>query len=138
MSVILAIDQSTSATKALLFSKTGNLLDKTVVPHTQIYPQPGWVEHDAAEIYRHTLQAVTTLLARNKDQQDSLMCLSLTNQRETIVVFDEATGEPLYNAIVWQCHGAKRFVRNWKRRGMAPWFKPKPASRLTPISRHPN
>ena len=103
MSVILAIDQSTSATKALLFSKTGNLLDKTVVPHTQIYPQPGWVEHDAAEIYRHTLQAVTTLLARNKDQQDSLMCLSLTNQRETIVVFDEATGEPLYNAIVWQC-----------------------------------
>ncbi len=140
MSVILAIDQSTSATKALLFSKTGNLLDKTVVPHTQIYPQPGWVEHDAAEIYRHTLQAVTTLLARNKDQQDSLMCLSLTNQRETIVVFDEATGEPLYNAIVWQCRRGEAICAELEAAGHGPMVQAKtglkidtyfPASKLT-------
>lgn len=103
MSVILAIDQSTSATKALLFTETGNLLDKTAVSHQQIYPQPGWVEHDAAEIYRNTLQAVATLLERNQERQDSLLCLSITNQRETIVVFDKATGKPLHNAIVWQC-----------------------------------
>jgi len=100
---ILAIDQSTSATKAILFSEAGELLDKTAVSHTQHYPQPGWVEHDAGEIYRNTCQAVADLLGRNPAQADSLVCLSLTNQRETIVVFDKASGEPLYNAIVWQC-----------------------------------
>lgn len=103
MTAILAIDQSTSGTKAILFTETGELLDKTAVSHQQLYPQPGWVEHDAAEIYRNTLQAVATLLERNKERQDSLLCLSLTNQRETIVVFDRVTGEPLHNAIVWQC-----------------------------------
>lgn len=103
MSLILGIDQSTSATKALLFTEAGELLDKTAVPHQQIYPRPGWVEHDAAEIYRNTLQAVATLLERNKERVDSLLCLSITNQRETIVVFDKATGQPLHNAIVWQC-----------------------------------
>jgi len=100
---ILAIDQSTSATKAILFSERGELLDKTAVSHAQLYPQPGWVEHDADEIYRNTLQAVSDLLARNPAKVDSLLCLSLTNQRETIVVFDKASGEPLHNAIVWQC-----------------------------------
>ncbi len=103
MSLILAIDQSTSATKALLFTETGELVDKTAASHHQIYPQPGWVEHDAAEIYQNTLQAVSTLLSRNEAVQDSLLCISITNQRETIVVFDKATGEPLHNAIVWQC-----------------------------------
>jgi len=103
VSVILAIDQSTSATKAILFTETGELLDKMAVSHPQIYPQPGWVEHDAAEIYQNTLQAVSTLLSRNEAVRDSLLCLSVTNQRETIVVFDKATGEPLHNAIVWQC-----------------------------------
>jgi len=103
MRTILAIDQSTSATKALLFTETGELLDKTAVSHQQIYPQPGWVEHDAVEIYRNTLHAVATLLSRNETVQDSLLCISITNQRETIVVFDKVTGEPLHNAIVWQC-----------------------------------
>lgn len=103
MSLVLGIDQSTSATKALLFTETGELLDKTAVSHQQIYPQPGWVEHDAAEIYQNTLKAVSTLLSRNEAVRDSLLCLSITNQRETIVVFDKATGEPLHNAIVWQC-----------------------------------
>lgn len=103
MRTVLAIDQSTSATKALLFAETGELLDKTAVSHQQIYPQPGWVEHNAADIYRNTLQAVATLLSRHETAQDSLLCISITNQRETIVVFDKATGEPLHNAIVWQC-----------------------------------
>ncbi|MBN1304938.1 MAG: glycerol kinase GlpK, partial [Anaerolineales bacterium] len=94
---------STSATKAILFSETGELLDKASVSHQQIYPEPGWVEHDAEEIYQNTLQAVTTLLSRNEEKRDSLLCISITNQRETIVVFDKTTGKPLYNAIVWQC-----------------------------------
>ena len=103
MSTLLAIDQSTSATKALLFSERGDLLDKTSLEHRQHYPRPGWVEHDAEEIYQNTLQAVRALLDQNPDRRADLRSLSITNQRETIVVFDRATGAPLHHAIVWQC-----------------------------------
>ena len=103
MSTVLTVDQSTSATKALLFDAAGELIDRASVDHQQYYPQPGWVEHDADEIYRNTLAAIQTVLARHPALKDDLTCLSITNQRETIVVFDRATGQPLYNAIVWQC-----------------------------------
>jgi glycerol kinase len=93
---ILAIDQSTSSTKALLYDTSGRLLDKASLDHRQLYPQPGWVEHDAEEIYQNTLAAVAKLKVGN------LLCVSITNQRETVVVFDRATGKPLHNALVWQ------------------------------------
>src|SRR5213076_98859 len=96
MQKILAIDQSTSATKALLYDTSGKLIDKASIEHKQIYPQPGWVEHDAEEILRNTLAAIAKL-----DLQ-GVQYLSITNQRETIVVFDRATGKPLHNALVWQ------------------------------------
>src|SRR5215471_12408346 len=102
MSLILAIDQSTSATKAMLFNRTGGLMDKASLDHQQIYPHPGWVEHDAEEIWRNTLAALKTLLERNRARLGEIAGLSLTNQRETIVVFERATGRPLHNAIVWQ------------------------------------
>ena len=101
MKTILAIDQSTSATKALLFEPDGRLIDQVAIEHRQYYPQPGWVEHDAEEIYRNTLAALRGLL--EKTAPDDLLCLSITNQRETIVVFDKASGQPLYHAMVWQC-----------------------------------
>lgn len=97
MSQILAIDQSTSATKALLYSDAGALIDKASLDHQQIYPKPGWVEHDAEVIWQNTLAVL------NKLKIDNPHCLSITNQRETIVIFDRATGKPLRNAIVWQC-----------------------------------
>ncbi len=103
MKYILAIDQSTSATKAMLFDRSGKLADKVSVGHEQIYPRPGWVEHDAEEIYQNVVQAVQRLLEQNKGIEKELLCLSITNQRETIVVFDRQTGKPLHNAIVWQC-----------------------------------
>jgi glycerol kinase len=103
MTTLLAIDQSTSATKALLFTANGDLLDKTSREHHQYYPRPGWVEHDAEEIYANTLAAVQTLLARHPEVKDDLLGLSVTNQRETIVVFDKGSGQPLFHAIVWQC-----------------------------------
>jgi glycerol kinase len=103
MPTILAIDQSTSATKAILFNSQGRLLDQQALSHRQIYPQPGWVEHDAEEIYQNTLQVIRILLERNPLERQRLLCLSITNQRETVVVFDRASGRPLYNAIVWQC-----------------------------------
>src|SRR5215207_2769387 len=89
---ILAIDQSTSATKALLFDAAGRLLDKAAVDHRQIYPQPGFVEHDAEEIWRNMLAAMKTLVERNGDAIQSVSHLSITNQRETVVVFERGTG----------------------------------------------
>lgn len=103
MKRFLAVDQSTSATKALLFQPDGRLIDSVTLEHRQIYPQPGWVEHDAQEIYHNTLAALRTLVAQTGITARDVLCLSITNQRETIVVFDRATGQPLYNAIVWQC-----------------------------------
>ena len=101
--LFLAIDQSTSSTKALLFTPEGRLLDQEWLSHRQIYPRAGWVEHDAEEIFSNTLRVAATLLTRHSDQWNNLLALSLTNQRETFVLFDRETCQPLYNAIVWQC-----------------------------------
>jgi glycerol kinase len=103
MNFILAIDQSTSATKALLFDTDAHLIDQCEMEHDQIYPRPGWVEHDAEEIYQNVLKTIRGLLNQNPGCENRLQCLSITNQRETFVVFERASGRPLYNAIVWQC-----------------------------------
>jgi glycerol kinase len=101
--MLLALDQSTSATKAVLFDAAGRALDKASREHRQIYPQPGWVEHDAEEIWRNVLAVIRELAGRNAEKLNSIAGLSITNQRETSVVFERGTGRPLHNAIVWQC-----------------------------------
>jgi glycerol kinase len=102
MTHILAIDQSTSATKAVLFDESGGVIDKASREHRQIYPQPGWVEHDAEEIWRNVVGVVGDLSKQRGAALDSLACLSITNQRETVVVFERGTGRPLAHALVWQ------------------------------------
>lgn len=102
MSIIIAIDQSTSATKALAYDAgTFNVLARASADHKQHYPQPGWVEHDAAEIWENTKCVLREVAAQVDPSQ--IVQLSITNQRETIVAFDRKTGEPLAPAIVWQC-----------------------------------
>ncbi|HEY1790170.1 MAG TPA: glycerol kinase GlpK [Verrucomicrobiae bacterium] len=102
MSFILAIDQSTSGTKAILFDVRGRILDKASRNHRQIYPQPGWVEHDAEEIWENVQRVISEITKRNRSKLPKLACVSITNQRETVVAFDRKTGKPLHNAIVWQ------------------------------------
>lgn len=99
----LALDQSTSATKALLFSVDGQLVDREARDHVQHYPQPGWVEHDAEEIWQNTLTVLQALSTRHAARWSEVAALSLTNQRETILVFERGTGRPLHRALVWQC-----------------------------------
>ncbi|MCL6431419.1 MAG: glycerol kinase GlpK [Anaerolineae bacterium] len=111
MRTVLAIDQSTSATKALLFRTDGTIIQGTSAQHRQFYPRQGWVEHDAEEIYTNLLAVVKALLARTGPLAGDIACLSITNQRETIVVFDRATGQPLHRAIVWQCRRGDPFCR---------------------------
>lgn len=101
--VFLAIDQSTSATKALLFTPDGFLLDQHSIAHQQIYPLAGWVEHNADEIYKNMIKAVSELLQRHSELRNNILALSLTNQRETFVLFERNSGKPVHNAIVWQC-----------------------------------
>lgn len=103
MTRILAIDQSTSATKALLFDLDGRCLDKVSRDHRQHYPQPGWVEHDAEEIWQNTLAVCRELLERHETATANLAGISITNQRETVVVFERGSGKPLCPAMVWQC-----------------------------------
>ncbi|PTY07499.1 glycerol kinase [Opitutaceae bacterium EW11] len=103
MAFVLALDQSTSATKALLFDDSGNCLDRESREHRQLYPRAGWVEHDAEEIWQNTLAVLRTVALRAAERNRELLCLSVTNQRETIVVFERRTGRPLRPAIVWQC-----------------------------------
>lgn len=102
MSLILAIDQSTSATKAVLFDDKGKVLDKAARSHRQIYPQPGWVEHDAEEIWRNVLAVIRDIARRNPKKLSQLAAISIANQRETVLVFDRKTGQPLHHALVWQ------------------------------------
>lgn len=101
--LFLAIDQSTSGTKALLFTSEGRLVDQQALSHRQIYPRAGWVEHDAEELFNNVVKASSILLQHHPDEINSLLAISITNQRETFVIFDRDTGKPLHNAIVWQC-----------------------------------
>lgn len=102
MNFIIAIDQSTSSTKALLFDEQCHLLGRTNVDHQQYYPQTGWVEHDAEEIYQNMVAAIRQLLSSAADFLSADYSLCLTNQRETAVVWNKTTGKPIANAVVWQ------------------------------------
>ena len=103
MNYIIAIDQSTSSTKALLFDEECRMLARTNVDHKQYYPQSGWVEHDAEEIYRHTIEAIRRLMSDGRCKKaDDTVSLAITNQRETAVVWNKVTGKPIARAVVWQ------------------------------------
>lgn len=114
---VITIDQSTSATKAMLFSETCELLHRVNINHEQYYPQEGWVEHDADEIYENTLQAISSVLKYNIEEENISYSLAITNQRETVVVWDRHTGVPVHNAIVWQCQRGVPICENLKERG---------------------
>ena len=99
---IVAVDQSTSATKACLFGKSGEIVKRATVEHKQYYPQPGWVEHDAEEILENTESAISRVVAEAGIDTKGVAALAITNQRETIVAWDSQTGKPVHHALVWQ------------------------------------
>ncbi|MFC5338548.1 glycerol kinase GlpK [Leucobacter denitrificans] len=99
---ILAIDQGTTSTRAIVFDRGGRLIATGQREHTQHMPQAGWVEHNATEIWKHTQEVIGTALGRAKLNESDIEAVGITNQRETTVVWNRETGEPIYNAIVWQ------------------------------------
>lgn len=122
MKYVIAIDQSTSATKAMLFSYDCQMLHRVNIAHKQYYPKPGFVEHDAMEIYQNTVNAIRELLV-DEDLEHNEYSLCLTNQRETAVVWDKRTGTPIANAVVWQCMRGKEICEDLKERGFEGYVK---------------
>lgn len=102
MKYILALDQGTTSSRAILFDKNSNIVNVAQQEFTQIYPQPGWVEHDANEIWQTQLKVVQELLRKQEVSAKDIAAIGITNQRETTLVWDKNTGEPIHNAIVWQ------------------------------------
>jgi glycerol kinase len=99
---VAAIDQGTTSTRCMIFDHSGRVVAVDQLEHQQIFPRAGWVEHDAAEIWGNTRQVCGGALARADLDASSIAAVGITNQRETTVIWDKATGEPIYNAIVWQ------------------------------------
>src|SRR5262245_28095282 len=100
---ILALDQGTSSSKAFLFDREGRIVSQASRDFRQIYPKPGWVEHDPEEIWRSQLEAAREAVAGAATDAEEIAALGITNQRETTILWDRISGKPIHNAIVWQC-----------------------------------
>lgn len=100
---IMALDQGTTSSRCILFDKKGNICSMAQKEFTQIYPKPGWVEHNPMEIWSSQLAVLTEAMAMVGAAPSDISGIGITNQRETTIVWDKETGEPVYNAIVWQC-----------------------------------
>ncbi len=99
---VAAIDQGTTSTRCMIFDHQGSVVSVAQQEHRQIYPHPGWVEHDPLEIWENTCTVIQASLAENENLRKSLVAVGITNQRETTIVWDRRTGQPYLNAIVWQ------------------------------------
>jgi glycerol kinase len=120
MSVILALDQGTTSSRAIVFDHAGSIVSVAQQEFHQIFPQSGWVEHDAAEIWSTQLAVAHQALERAGLRSSDVAAIGITNQRETTVVWDRATGAPIHNAIVWQDRRTAGFCDSLKAAGRGP------------------
>lgn len=115
---ILSLDQGTTSSRSILFDKSGGIIALAQKEFTQIFPQPGWVEHDPMEIWETQLETAKEVIAMAKISASDIAAIGITNQRETTVVWDRNTGEPIYNAIVWQDRRTATFCDELKAKGL--------------------
>ena len=113
---IAALDQGTTSSRAILFNQAGEIAARAQYPFRQIYPQPGWVEHDPMEIWASERRALAEITSHIDPRQ--VAAIGITNQRETTILWDRRTGEPIHNAIVWQCRRTAPFCDELKARGL--------------------
>ena len=114
---IMALDQGTTSSRCILFDKQGNICSMAQKEFTQIYPQPGWVEHNPMEIWSSQLGVAIESMAVLGITDDQIEAIGITNQRETTILWDKNTGEPVYNAIVWQCRRTSDMIEELKKDG---------------------
>lgn len=122
---ILAVDQGTTSSRAIIFNKNGNIQSVAQKEFTQFYPQPGWVEHDANEIWSSQAGVITEAITKAGLNAESIAAIGITNQRETTVIWDRDTGNPIYNAIVWQDRRTSEFCTTLKEEGFEDVIKEK-------------
>jgi glycerol kinase len=120
---ILAFDQGTTSSRAILFDKNGNIVSVAQREFTQIFPQPGWVEHDPNEIWQSQIEVAREAVAKANIQPREIAAIGITNQRETAIVWDRETGKPISNAIVWQDRRTAGFCDELKTRGLEAYVK---------------
>jgi glycerol kinase len=122
---ILAIDQGTTSSRAMVFDHSGKVVSSGQLEHEQIFPRAGWVEHDPEEIWRNTREVIGQALSRADITRHDVAAVGITNQRETTVVWEKATGKPVYNAIVWQDTRTQSIVDRFAADGGVERFKQK-------------
>lgn len=122
---ILSLDQGTTSSRAMLFNKKGEVVHVAQKEFTQYFPKPGWVEHNASEIWGSILAVIASCLSESGVHADQIEAIGITNQRETAVVWEKATGKPVYNAIVWQSRQTSGICEKLKAKGLNDTFRDK-------------
>ena len=121
----MALDAGTTSNRCILFNEKGEICSLAQKEFTQIFPQPGWVEHDANEIWSSQLGVAVEAVQKIGASYSDITAIGITNQRETTIVWDKATGEPVYNAIVWQCRRTSSYCDSLKDKGLTEVFRKK-------------
>lgn len=122
---IMALDAGTTSNRAIIFNKRGSIISVAQKEFTQIFPQPGWVEHNANEIWSSMLGVAVEAMTKAGATYHDIKGIGITNQRETTIVWDKNTGEPVYNAIVWQCRRTSKYADQLKAEGLGEFFRNK-------------
>lgn len=120
---ILSLDEGTTSARAILFDRDGNAVYTAQREFTQIYPKPGFVEHDPMEIFSCQYSAITEAITQIGVSPAQIAAVGVTNQRETVIIWDKITGKPIYNAIVWQCRRTADLCEELKVEGLEPYVK---------------
>ena len=122
---IIALDQGTTSSRSIIFDSKGNIVSLAQYPFTQIYPKPGWVEHDPMVILESQMLAMSEAFEKSGLSPTDIAGIGITNQRETTIVWDKHTGRPVYNAIVWQCRRTSEYCDQLKEKGLTEKFRQK-------------
>ncbi|PMQ01395.1 MAG: glycerol kinase [Dictyoglomus sp. NZ13-RE01] len=125
MKYVLALDQGTTSSRAIVFDHEGRVVSVAQQEFTQIYPKPGWVEHDPMEILSSQINVARQAIEKAKIEPKDIVAIGITNQRETTVVWEKATGKPVYNAIVWQCRRTAPICDELKNQGLSETIREK-------------
>ena len=120
---VIALDQGTTSSRAIIFDKEQNIIAMAQKEFIQHYPKEGWVEHDPMEIYASQYGVLIEVLAKSGVKAEEIAAIGITNQRETAIVWDKNTGRPVYNAIVWQCRRTASICEDLKARGLTDYIQ---------------
>ena len=122
---VMALDAGTTSNRCILFNEKGEMCSVAQKEFTQYFPKPGWVEHNANEIWSSQLSVAVEAMAQIGANAEDIAAIGITNQRETTIVWDKVTGEPVYNAIVWQCRRTSEYCDSLKEKGLTDKFREK-------------